>query len=131
MIKNKTFFFFSYEGFRQVAGSSMLGLVPTPAQIAGDFSSTPQTIYDAYSTRVDPTNSSRFIRDPFPGNKIPSERLSPSIQAFAAAIIPKPVSTGFAGFNSLNTDPQTFPSENYSIRAGPLHLDARLDLVPL
>ena len=40
VIRNKTFFFFSYEGFRQVAGSNQLSLIPTPAQIAGDFSGT-------------------------------------------------------------------------------------------
>jgi len=116
VLKNKTFFFFSYEGFRQVAGSSQLSLIPTSAQIGGDFSGISQPLYDAYSTRVDPTNANRFLRDPFPGNIIPVARLSPSIEAFAAAIIPRPVNTGFAGFNGLNTDPQTFPAENYSVR---------------
>jgi hypothetical protein len=115
VFKNKTFFFFSYEGFRQVAGSNQLSLIPTPAQIGGNFSGSPQ-LYDAYSTVADPTNSNRLLRDPFPGNQIPPSRLSPSIEAFAAAIIPKPVSTGFTGFNALNTDSQTFPGENYGIR---------------
>src|SRR5581483_10552284 len=39
-----------------------------------------------------------------------------SMLAWAAAIIPKPVSTGFTGFNSINTDRQTFPADNYSVR---------------
>ena len=115
VIRNKTFFFFAYEGFREISGSNQLSSIPTPAQISGNFAGS-APIYDAWSTRVDPTNANRFLRDPFPNNQIPDARLSPSIQAFAAAIIPKPVVTGFAGFNALNTDPQTFPGDNYSIR---------------
>ncbi|MGA3167180.1 MAG: carboxypeptidase-like regulatory domain-containing protein [Terriglobia bacterium] len=44
--KNKTFFFGSYEGLRQIQGGANGGLVPTPAQRNGDFSSaiTGQTI---------------------------------------------------------------------------------------
>jgi len=52
-----------------------------------------------------------------PNNQVPAARLSPSIKAFAAAIIPPPVSTGFAAFNSINTDSQKFPANNYSVRA--------------
>jgi hypothetical protein len=71
VIKNKTFFFFSYEGFRQINGASMLALIPTPAQIAGDFSATKQPLYDPYSTATDPQNPNRFLRNPFPNNQIP------------------------------------------------------------
>ena len=116
VIKNKTFFFFSYEGFRQINGASMLALIPTPAQIAGDFSSTRQVLYDPYSTAADPQNPNRFLRNPFPNNQIPASRLSPSILAFAKAIIPQPVDTGFAGFNARNTDKQNFPGDNYGVR---------------
>lgn len=37
--KNKTFFFGSYEGLRQIQGQSGGSFVPTPAERAGDFSS--------------------------------------------------------------------------------------------
>ncbi len=114
--KNKTFFFFSYEGFRQVTGSSQLGTIPTPAQIGGNFSGIAQALFDPYSTRTNPQNANQFLRDPFPNNQIPKSELSPSMEAFSAAIIPAPVNTGFAGFNSLNTDRQNFPADNYSIR---------------
>jgi hypothetical protein len=116
VIKNKTFFFFSYEGFRQTSGASMLSLIPTPAQIAGDFSATKQPLFDPYSTAADPQNANRFVRNPFSNNQIPASRLSPSILAFAKAIIPQPVDTGFAGFNARNTDKQTFPGDNYGVR---------------
>jgi hypothetical protein len=37
--KNKTFFFFNYEGFRQVNGGTSLLSAPTQAMLGGDFSS--------------------------------------------------------------------------------------------
>ncbi len=110
VIKNKTFFFFSYEGFRQTSQASMLSLIPTPAQINGDFSGIKQALFDPYSTTGDNQ------RTPYPNNQIPQRELSPSILAFAKAIIPLPVNTGFAGFNALNNDSQTFPGENYGAR---------------
>ncbi len=116
VLKNKTFFFFSYEGFRQISGASQLALIPTAAQINGNFSGIKQVLYDPYSTAVNPQNSNTFLRNPFPNNQIPGSDLSPSILAFAKAIIPQPVNTGFTGFNSINTDSQTFPADNYSIR---------------
>jgi outer membrane receptor protein involved in Fe transport len=44
--RDKTFFFFNYEGFRQVNGGTSLLSAPTQAMLAGDFSSllTPVTI---------------------------------------------------------------------------------------
>ena len=114
--KNGTFFFFSYDGYRQNNESSSLTLVPTPEQLSGDFSSLDRTIYDPFSTRLDPQDSNRFLRDPFQGNQIPRSMLSPSIQAWSEAIIPAPNATGFAGTNLRNSEPQTFPADNYSIR---------------
>ena len=39
IIKDKTFFFVDYEGLRIIQGSPQLSLVPTPDEIAGNFSS--------------------------------------------------------------------------------------------
>jgi hypothetical protein len=36
--RDRTFFMFSWESFRQTQGQSRIGLVPTAAQKAGDFS---------------------------------------------------------------------------------------------
>ncbi|MBI4472249.1 MAG: carboxypeptidase regulatory-like domain-containing protein [Acidobacteria bacterium] len=65
--KDKTFFFYSYEGFRDGSSVNVLGTVPTAAMKRGDFSV---------------LLPSRVIRDPatgqpFPGNIIPPNRLSP------------------------------------------------------
>jgi hypothetical protein len=70
--KNKTFFFVAYQGFRYSQTSDTLLKVPTAQQLAGDESSWPTQIYNPLSTRPDPANPGRYIRDPFPGNQIPS-----------------------------------------------------------
>ncbi|HTP36718.1 MAG TPA: TonB-dependent receptor [Candidatus Acidoferrales bacterium] len=71
--RNRTFFFLNYEGMRQRAGTVFNSIVPTPAQKAGDFSA------PGLNPIYDPTNAA-----PFPGNRIPTARLSPQAQFFAA-----------------------------------------------
>jgi hypothetical protein len=80
--RDKTFFFFNYEGSRQASPDQVLDTVPTAAQRAGDFSQTYDrngnldVIYDYLTTRPDPNNPGKYIRDPFPGNVIPSNRIN-------------------------------------------------------
>jgi hypothetical protein len=62
--RNHTFFLFSSESQRQVQGSPTLGVVPTAAVRAGDFS--------AYAPLQDPLSPGTF----FPGNQIPQSRMS-------------------------------------------------------
>ena len=114
--KDKTFFFFSYEGYRQVNPNSALTVVPTPQQLSGDFSGQARQIFNPFTTRVDPANPNRYLRDPFPGNIIPASLLNPSTQAWAKAVIPAPINTGFGSFNQRNDDPQRAPFDQYNIR---------------
>ena len=70
------FFFLAYDGYRDRRQSdSTLSSIPTLAQRNGDFSALPVTIYDPRTTRPNP-NGTGFIRDPFPGNRIPADRIS-------------------------------------------------------
>ncbi len=63
--RNRTFFFFSFEGTRvRTPGTDSYATVPTAAAKQGDF--------PGYNTIVDPTT-----RAPFPGNRIPAGRLDP------------------------------------------------------
>jgi carboxypeptidase family protein len=79
--RNKSFFFFGYEGRRRRAGSTAYGLYPDAAWQTGDFSNlknqdgSPRLIYDPATTRPDGLGG--FIRDPFPGNIIPLDRFHP------------------------------------------------------
>ncbi len=77
VIKNKTFWFTSYEGYRLRRARFARGTVPTLANWDGDFSNAITragdviTIYDPYSTRADGT------RVPYPNNKIPASQMHP------------------------------------------------------
>lgn len=86
--RNRTYFFFSYEGYRepQTSGATQ-STVPLPGMINGDFSNWKDAdgrtipIYDPATTRSD--GQGGFVRDRFPGNIIPKDRLSPLSQAIA------------------------------------------------
>ena len=81
--KDKTFFFFSYEGLRWVQSGSAVGTLPTAAQRSGDFSTTYNSagqvipIYDPFSTKPNPSDRGQFIRTQYPGNKIPTANIDP------------------------------------------------------
>jgi Carboxypeptidase regulatory-like domain len=80
--KNKTFFFTSLEYFRNRTGApANFYTIPLAEMYNGDFSNWKDTsgnvipIYDPATTRPNPSGSG-FIRDPFPGNRIPLDRFS-------------------------------------------------------
>src|SRR5262245_19100575 len=95
--KNRTFFFFAFEGFRnRVGGNDIILSVPTPEMYTGDFSKWVDAsgkliqIYDPATTRPNPAGTG-LIRDPFPGNIIPENRFSAfsrQIMKFGQAVKP-------------------------------------------
>jgi hypothetical protein len=98
IIKNKTFFWFSTEDYRdQTLSTSPSVTVPTVLQRQGDFSQTldgqgrPVTIYDPLTTRPNPSfdptkavslTNPQYLRDAFKGNVIPGERMNLLSAAF-------------------------------------------------
>jgi hypothetical protein len=68
--KNKLFYFVNYEGTRQRQASPGFFTVPTGPQLLGDFSAISTVLYDPQTGNADGTG-----RTPFPGNKIPSNRI--------------------------------------------------------
>ncbi|MCX6620833.1 MAG: carboxypeptidase regulatory-like domain-containing protein, partial [Acidobacteria bacterium] len=81
--KNRTFFFFNYEGLREIAQATTIRTtVPTALQKTGDFSATRTAggaavnIYDPLTVAADPARPGQFIRQPFAGNRIPQARFS-------------------------------------------------------
>jgi hypothetical protein len=119
--RNKTFFFASYEGFRNHTASESLYLVPTPAELTGDLSAVQSQIYNPFSTRPDPANPGQFIRDPLPNNQIPTNLLDPGMVLFAKTLYPAPINTGVAGFNGRDTTPSVIRQDE-----GTLRLDEQL-----
>jgi hypothetical protein len=95
--RDRTFFFFAFEGFRnRVGGNDQIFSVPTPEMYNGDFSKWVDAngrlipIYDPATTRPNPSGAG-FIRDPFPNNMIPANRISAfsrQVMKFGQAVQP-------------------------------------------
>jgi hypothetical protein len=114
--KNRTFFFLAYQGFRYSKAANTLFRVPTESNLRGDLSDIPNPIFNPFSTVEDPSNPGRFLRDPFPGNQIPANLLDSGLVAFAEHTLPRPVSTGTAGFNAIDTTPARDHNDEYTVR---------------
>lgn len=90
--RDKTFFLFNYEGYREQTPNQAVRTVPPEAFLKGDFSNYKNangqliTIYDPATGRQEGSN---WVRDPFPNNIIPANRINP-IAAKIAAFFPKP-----------------------------------------
>jgi hypothetical protein len=97
--KNKTFFFFNYEGGRRRTGVTVVKTVPQPAEVSGDFSARKDIKVLDPATRVGTTAA-----QPFAGNLIPANRIDTIGKAFAA-LYPAP--------NQPGNDPTKAPSNNY------------------
>ena len=78
--RNRTFFFVSYEGFRNRVGNSGSSLtVPTPEMYKGDFSywvDSSRKLIPVYDPATAKAVGSATMRDVFPGNQIPLSRFS-------------------------------------------------------
>lgn len=66
--RDKLFFFGSFEGYKLRSSSTVQSAQPTPALLEGNFDGLPPVI--------DPSTG-----QPFPGNQVPSDRISPISQA--------------------------------------------------
>jgi outer membrane receptor protein involved in Fe transport len=116
--RDKLFFFYNYEGYRERSASIETITSPTAAQRTGDFSGlrtsagAPILIFDPNTTRPDPANPGRFIRDQFPGNVIPENRIS-SVGANILKYYPSPNLPGLSanlflqGATPIDKDTQT------------------------
>lgn len=89
IIKDKTFFFGSYDGWRYRDVANIQRRVPTERELRGDFSQSPfrRQIFNPFTTRV---VNGRLVRDPFPNNIIPPHLISPRMQGFFEAYSVRP-----------------------------------------
>jgi hypothetical protein len=84
IFKNKTFFLFTGEKYREGTPAPLNNTTPTPAMRTGDFSGLvdatgkPIIIYDPATGR---DVNGVWTRDPFPGNRIPADRISATAKA--------------------------------------------------
>jgi hypothetical protein len=85
IVKNKTFFFGSYQGYSQrTAPFQNSALVPTAAERGGDFSNSKD------KTGKPITINDPVTGQPFPNGIIPASRVSPVAQAYLKLAIPLP-----------------------------------------
>jgi len=116
--RNRTFFFFAYEGFRQSQRAQTITRTPTPAQLGGDFSSLLDQgiqLYNPFSTQPDPANPGEFVRNPFPGNVIPIQLLSTAAELYANTLFPS-AGTPIPGGNLYDTTPSRLSQDSYTGR---------------
>jgi hypothetical protein len=109
--RNKTFFLFNYERYREGSPQPLILSVPAPEMRQGDFSRNVDargrliTIYDPNSGRQD---GSQWVRDPFPGNAVPRERMNATaLQLIKYFPLPNTVTPGV-----------NYSSSNYFISGG-------------
>jgi hypothetical protein len=129
--RNKSFFFVSYEGFRNRVGANDIILtVPTPEMYEGDFSKWVDQsnrlipIYDPATTQPNPSGSG-FVRTPFEGNQVPASRfsaLSRIVIPYGAAVKPNrggpPGSSSYVRQNYIVTDgTEVTPTDKWSVKA--------------
>lgn len=98
--RDKTFWFFSWEGFRWRRGQTAQANVPTELMRAGDFSELSSRIFDPLTGRFDSAN--RIVRDQFPNNVIPASRVNPGMRYLVDNQMPKANRPGFTN-NLLTT----------------------------
>ncbi|HET7213543.1 MAG TPA: TonB-dependent receptor [Terriglobia bacterium] len=112
--KDKTFFFFSYEGYREVGRANEYGgITPTPAMWNGDVSNDFDTSSGAPVISYDPTTTdANGVRQPFPAGIIPPSSISSiakKLQAITA--LPSNTSNPYIANNLTNVYP-TFSDQN-------------------
>jgi outer membrane receptor protein involved in Fe transport len=116
--RNRTFFFFAYEGFRQSQRAQTITRAPTSAELAGNFGSLLSQgiqLYNPFSTRPDPANPGEFIRDEFSGDMISPSLFSSAAVLYATTLFP-PAGTPIPGGNLYDTTPAHLNQDSYTGR---------------
>ncbi|GGA67164.1 hypothetical protein GCM10011507_18380 [Edaphobacter acidisoli] len=123
--RDKTFFFFSWEGTRKSQALTYLSTVPMPAYQTGDFSAYPYKIYDPLTTT---TVGGVTSRTQFAGNQINPSRFnqtglnllklfpSPNLSGLVNNYVYTPASTDRRDYFDLKVDENITPSDLAFIR---------------
>jgi hypothetical protein len=78
--RDKTFFFYAFEGLKSGIPVSSGERAPTDLERAGDFSQSGAIIYD-------PLNTINGVPQPFPNNRIPQDRMDPVARALMGFMV--------------------------------------------
>jgi Carboxypeptidase regulatory-like domain len=100
--RDKTFWFFNWEGFRARRGQTILSSYPIQAQRDGDFSSLgSKALYNPF-TGVLAADGKTVVRQPFANNRIPASMINPAITYLLNTMVPLPNRSGLTN-NFVNT----------------------------
>lgn len=113
--KDRSFFFFAYEGSRRNEGVVRTLTVPTVAQRNGDFSANSNPIFDPASTQL---AGGRNVRTQFPGNLIPASRIDSAARNIGRLFpLPNRPPDNATGANNFRANYVTqFPRDNYTAK---------------
>jgi hypothetical protein len=119
--KDKTFFFGAYEGFRVKSPGTSYYLVPTPAQLAGDFTAPGlQPIYDPATTTCDSAGNCTRQQFSYQGvpNKIDPMRFNQGDLAYLKYAFPAydPNPLPVPGANAFENAPNTQSYNSFDVR---------------
>jgi len=114
VIRGRTFFFFSYEGFRLRKGQTFLATVPTAAERTGDLSALAALANNGNGVQIiDPCSGAATCTSyspvPFTGNVIPASRINPTAAALLS-LWPSPNGSGV--LNNYSTNASTGGNQN-------------------
>ena len=115
--RNKSFFFVNYEGYREGTPTPLALSVPQPEYLTGDFSKLVDskgakiTIFDPVGAQILADGS--VIRQAFPNNQIPTNRLNPTSQKIL----------GYFGKANTTTPGSAYGTNNLFIPGGSDNLD--------
>jgi len=125
--RNRTFFFFNYEGFQRRQEVTQVGTIPNAAWKSGDLSTNlngttplPQ-IFDPAASRqtgVDAQGTPIYTRAPFPNNRIPADRIPAYVQTYMnlwypSSLVPIP---GLNTSNFINSNSQSREDNQVHVR---------------
>ena len=126
--KDRTFFFFSYEGFRNRVGSdATVYSVPPPEFYTGDLRNwvdQNNKLIPVYDPATNRQVNGTWVRDPFPNNQIPQTRFdsfSKTVMAYGAAAVPNvanlvPGTSGYVRNNYVSSGSALDPYNKTSFR---------------
>jgi len=127
IVRNRTFFFADYEGYRERLGATLLQTVPTAAMKAGNFAgaAAPNGIFDPLTTR---TEGGVTIRDRYVNDQIPAAHFdpiafqivqlypSPQTAALARNLVVNPVKRSTVDRGNVRVDHQLSQADSFFVR---------------
>ena len=133
--RNRSFFFFNYEGIRFDSATTVLTRVPTEREREGDFRESfirttagafvPVQLYDPATTRANPSGAG-FVRDRLSTPIIPTERLDPvALRALQSYPLPNRAPEDLTGRDNFISTPGIVSDTNqYTVRVDHQFTDA-------